>query len=408
MAKKENLPKGIRYVNGTYEARKMIKGHQITLHGQDPIVLKEELDREVERYKSGVVASLSEMTLNAWFEHWLTKYKAKEVKDVSVIQMRKKYKRTFGAFIGGMKVRDILPDNMQCAIDAMEKANIAASTICDARGMLAQCFDVAQSNKMITSNPAVAVTVPKKYVSSEEEIALTEKEQKLFRNELNDNWYKELFNVMLETGIRVGEAGGLTWDDIDFKNKEIHIRKSYHTSYNDGVKTEQFTSTKTVNSVRDIPFHGDMEDMLLSQKEKVDMLKKSLGKRYRALGTEFENVVFVTSMGSPCNRNIVEREIKKIIKRINEEAALQAMAQGKYPQPAIRNFHPHTLRHTFATRCAEQGVDVKVAQKLLGHANISVTLTIYTHVSPEWKKSEINKLHNDGNEQKPLTNMSHY
>lgn len=305
-------------------------------------------------------------------------------------------------------VKDILLDDIQCAIDGMEKANIAASTICDATGMLAQCLEIAMANGIIKFNPAVAVTVPKKYVSSEEEIALTEEEEKLFRDELNNNWYKELFNVMLDTGIRVGEAGGLTWDDIDFKNKVLHIGKSYHTSYNEGVKTEKFTLTKTVNSVRDIPFHGNMEEMLLKQKKKVETLKKSLGKRYRTKGTDFENLVFVTTMGSPCNRNTVEQEVKKIINRINQKAALQAIKHGQLPEPVIRDFHPHSLRHTFATRCAENDIDPKVTQKLLGHANISITLTIYTHVSPKWMKSEINKLHNGDKEQKPLTNMSHY
>ena len=56
------------------------------------------------------------------------------------------------------------------------------------------------------------------------------------------------------------------------------------------------------------------------------------------------------------------------------------------------NFHPHSIRHSFATRCAEKGVDVKVAYKLLGHSSITITMEIYQHVTDRLKSDEIKKL----------------
>ena len=60
----------------------------------------------------------------------------------------------------------------------------------------------------------------------------------------------------------------------------------------------------------------------------------------------------------------------------------------------IPHFYPHALRHTFATRCFEAGIDAKVVQKFLGHYSISITLDLYTHITNEKAKEDMNKLEN--------------
>ena len=150
------------------------------------------------------------------------------------------------------------------------------------------------------------------------------------------------------------------------------------------------TSPKTVNSTRSIPFIGEMRDMLKSQKVKQAELRKNLGEeRWRGKG-ELDNLVFTTGMGSPCNRYIVQKEIKKVLKRMREDEAVAAIAEHR-PERVIRDFHPHTLRHTFATRCFENEMKPKVVQKLMGHSNITVTLNIYTHVLENKMDEEIKK-----------------
>lgn len=102
----------------------------------------------------------------------------------------------------------------------------------------------------------------------------------------------------------------------------------------------------------------------MSQKKKQQALRRSLGDRWRGKD-EFENLVFTTGMGSPCNRYIVQKEIKKVLKRMREEEAANAIAENREVNE-IRDFHPHTLRHTFATRCFENKMEPKVVQKLMG------------------------------------------
>ena len=111
---------------------------------------------------------------------------------------------------------------------------------------------------------------------------------------------------------------------------------------------------------------------------------------YRVARLGKETLVFTTGMESPCSRYIVEKEIKKTIKRIREKEAVLAIQEHREPK-MIRDFHPHILRHTFATRCFENKMEPKVVQTLLGHSSISITLNIYTHVLDNKMDEEIKK-----------------
>lgn len=396
MSKKLNkqLPKGIREKNGSYEARAMINGFNICLHGKDLEALVQEFELAKEQARKNIDYRTSDMSLNEWFESWMNNVKSKKVKEVSIAPMKRSFNRTFGFYIGQMKLNDIRPMDVQLAINAMEKAGTAVSTMRDSLGRMRECMEFAVANRLISYNPCIVIEVPWPDKKTEEEIPFTQEEQNIFLNEvdLENNWYRELFYIMFLTGLRVGEIGGLHWSDVDFKNKCININCSLSCNYLDGVKTEQIVTPKTVNSYRKVPFMGEAEEMLLAQKKKVDALKIRLGKRWRA-SEELGDLVFVSGMGSPCSRYIVQKEINKVVKRINERNALEAVKSG-VKIDTFRHAHPHLFRHTFATRCFESGIEPKVVQALMGHSNISTTLNIYTHVLEEKRMQEVAKFGN--------------
>ena len=226
---------------------------------------------------------------------------------------------------------------------------------------------------------------------------MTQEEQNEFLNEVEDSWYKEMFYFIFLTGVRVGELGGLQWPDINFTRKITEINRSLSCSYYNGEKREILVTPKTVNSTRQIPFMGEIEEILKSQREKQASLKKELGDRWRGK-EELGDLVFTTSMGSPCTRYIVEKEIKKVIKRMREKEAVLAVQEHREPK-TIRDFHPHTIRHTFATRCFEKKMEPKVVQKLMGHSSISITMNIYTHVLENKMNEEIQKFGSANTEQ---------
>ena len=140
---------------------------------------------------------------------------------------------------------------------------------------------------MIAVNLCLIVEVPWTYRKAKEEIALTQEEQDVLLNEVEDSWYREMFYFMCLTGVRVGELGGLKWCDIDMDKQVIFIRRSLSCNYCNGVKREVLVTPKTVNSTRQIPFIGEMEEILKSQREKQLLSKKELVSRWRGK-EEFE------------------------------------------------------------------------------------------------------------------------
>ena len=83
-------------------------------------------------------------------------------------------------------------------------------------------------------------------------------------------------------------------------------------------------------------------------------------------------------MGSPVTHYVLEHDMRQLSKEINELELYNAQIQGR-DTIAFEYIHPHALRHTFATRCFEKGMSVETVQKIMGHANINMTIS-YTHV----------------------------
>ena len=390
MAKKK-LPKGISFNKGMYEARAMIHGHKIRLYGKDLDQLMTEFEMAKENLRNDLHDYTDRMTLDEWFNEWFDKVQARKIKSTSIAPMKNCYKRQFGNYIGRKRIKDIGPMDIQEVINAADNRNEVNSSTKEALTRLNKCFEYAVAGGILSRNPCTFVELPYRKEKAQEETPLSQREEEIFMREIDTSWYKEMFFFMCLTGVRVGELGGLCWSDIDFDRKVIRITHSLTSQYENGEKILLLNTPKTVNSFREIPFIGDMEDVLQSQKKKQRKCRKELGEeRWRSKG-ELNDLVFTSSLGSPCTRYIVQSELNKIVKRINENEAVNAIKEERIPQ-VFRHLHPHVFRHTFATRCFENGIEPKVVQKLLGHSNISITLNIYTHVLENKMSSELDKL----------------
>lgn len=168
--------------------------------------------------------------------------------------------------------------------------------------------------------------------------------------------------LCLYTGIRLGELCALTWKDIDWESGMMSITKTVSRTKNFSQgekKTELVVGTpKSRNSMRKIP----IPEFLLKLIEK------------RKLCDENDNVYILTGKNAPLD----PRNFQKLYKKLLTETHLPN-----------RKFH--AIRHTFATRGLELGVDIKTLSEILGHSNVSITLNIYTHSLIEQKKAAIEK-----------------
>ena len=196
---------------------------------------------------------------------------------------------------------------------------------------------------------------------------------------------------MLLTGRRIGEIGGLQWEDIDFVNKFIYVKRTLSYHYENGKRIRKLTSPKTENSVRKIPFFGETKAILEKQFEKIKRKQSDLGERWRK-PEDLGNLVFLTSMGSPIGRYSIESDMRYITKQITDMLNTEALYTGSTPRKFER-IHPHALRHTFATRCFEKGMTPRAVQEIMGHANYNTTVS-YTHVLDDVKAKEAERLGN--------------
>lgn len=379
--------------DGRYEARAKINGIDINIYGRNIKDVRKDFDEAKQKAENRIDIKRQQITLNEWFEEWFQKYKAPVVKSVSIFPMKSKYYNSFGRELGTMRVCDIRNIDIQDVINKMAEQGKASSTMREALGRVRECLESAKNNQLIGINPCFEVNVPwenkqvmRRFLSKDEQHKF------LAEVDIQHNWYREMFYIMFLTGMRIGEVGGLKWEDVDFKNKCININHSLHCSYEKGVKNIQLTTPKTHNSYRKIPFFGEAEEMYRSQKLKQEQLKKQLGDRFRCEG-EFDGLVFTTSMGSPVIRYHAEKEIKKIVVAINQREAFESVREQRLPVE-FANMYPHAVRHTFCSRCFEAGMEPKVVQGLMGHQHYSTTIDIYTHVTDDTYEKEIQKFGN--------------
>lgn len=115
------LPRGVREKNGSYEARAVVNGIRINLYGTDLNELMDEFEKAKESARDTLDYRKTRITLNEWFEECFSEVKQHRVKETSIAPMKNNFKRTFGFYIGSMKLKDIKPLDVQRALNEMER-----------------------------------------------------------------------------------------------------------------------------------------------------------------------------------------------------------------------------------------------------------------------------------------------
>ncbi len=233
--------------------------------------MKKNLAKAVDEVKrSSLLPSMdgNKITLSEWFEKWYSKYKAPTLKNGGSPSYKRRFLNYYGVRIGEKPLADIRQLHVQTAIADMLEAGRSSKSVREATGILQNCIEAAIANGLMTINPVVGVIVPK--CEKVERRVLSVEEQEIFLEYLDrtKSWYEEMYKFMLLTGMRVGEIGGLRWEDIDFAGKFIYVKRTLSYDYADGKKTLRMTSPKTENSVRKIPFFGETQSILEKQMEK--------------------------------------------------------------------------------------------------------------------------------------------
>ena len=169
-------------------------------------------------------------------------------------------------------------------------------------------------------------------------------------NKYENKTYKNIILLALYSGMRSGEILALKVNDIDFKNKIIHIQRTLTKDVK--AKTIIGENTKTINSLRDIKI--------------TTIIEKILNESMKMFRFNENNLVFCNSEGNVITNGMINSAFKRLCEKYNINKGFDV------------NFH--MLRHTYATTCIESGMPAKVVQKKLGHRDISITLNTYAEV----------------------------
>ena len=262
--------------------------------------------------------------------------------------------------LGSMPAKDITAEHLEQYLRELKKTGrcdhrggLSAKTVADIFFVLKSTLKLARRKYGFQDYHGVmevkGPTIPRRRIE-----VFTEKEVKKMSQILLADWNKNhatLF-LALNTGIRLGELCGLRWGDLDTEDNSIRIARAVQRIRMESRTRLVVQTPKTDSSQRIIPLHPQLMEKLLELRN-----------------TEDPKAYILSSANHPMDPRTIQYRFRKFLKD---------------HKLTLRNFH--VLRHSFASRCIEHGMDVKCLSEILGHANIKTTMQLYVHPSMAKKR----------------------
>lgn len=305
------------------------------------------------------------MKLNNWLEIWLDKYIKHMVKPVTYNRYKEIITQHINPVLGEIELSNLTAEILQdFVLEKLSQGNLknglglSKNSVVGIFGVLKHSLKQANFLEIIDKEYTKFVKLPQ--IQEKEVTAFEKWEQKKIENYCLKHRKQNYLGIVicLYTGIRLGELLALKWDDINFEKKLLIINKNVNYLKQNGVRQIVVSTTKTKCSNRAIPIPKTLLFILRKAK------KQSVSK-----------YVISTKLNNMLNFRSYQRTFEKILLRLDIKP---------------KNFH--ALRHTFATRALEMGIDIKSVAEVLGHKNPMITLNRYSHSLLAYKSDMMNKL----------------
>ena len=319
--------------------------------------------------RQGLSVDYQKNTFGIAFRHWLEHVQRHSIK-LSTYTKYESFHRLYIAECGlaGMRLIDIKASNIQAFYNGLLDKT-TAKNVHQIHKLLKVFFGYCLKADILIRTPLLAVELPKVPKESETNTALSDSDiEKLVKACKEDMKYFP-FVFACFTGLRSGELLALTFKDLDFKEDMISVNKSVGYLNVDGEFKPIVSDAKTAASIRRVPILAEIKPLLLSHISNARQI-------HRVLPISGDFLLFPSSAGIYREHSNFLQAFKRLCDRLGIE-------EGRTI---------HSLRHTFCTILARQGVSLLDASRLMGHSNVNITAKIYSHVSDADKKNAVQKL----------------
>lgn len=370
----------IRKKGNGYEGRITVEVNgvrkQVSVYDKSQRVVVEKMQELRKKRDDNYYIENKNITLEEWLKEWMRVYKKPYISPRTYQGYVEKSK-TILEHLGNMQLQKIELYHLQKFISDLQNEGKSPKSLRHYYSILKMCFDDAIMCRHISLNPTRNLKLPS--MRRKELNIMTKEEQLVFEGFMKKYRMGTAYIVLVNTGLRAGELSGLTWKDVDFENKALYVRRgmqkitTYDDDFNKIKRERKVTDVKTENSYRVVPMLDKVVRILQEYKKKVQTEQEELAE----LGEGFkeDDFIFKTKYNHPITSEYLRKTCQGICKSNN-----------------FRKVGIHELRHTFATRSIEAGIDLRVLQEILGHASYSTTADIYVHILGQVKLSQMNRL----------------
>lgn len=368
--------------DGRFEARLTIDGKRKSFYGNTKTQLKQKVKEHLQKIENGYKEP-KKIKLNDYIEYWLKTYKWNKIEPSSYSRLYSVYIHQIHDSIGKKMIGDITTKDIQGLIDERANPSVNKTKALSLSGLkkiihlLNPCFKKAVSEGIIHKNPCADVILPTKScvkVETKQQITLSDLEIEEFKSVALEKYkttgeYKSrdalVLLLILNLGLRVGEAIALRWSDFDISKELVYINKTLQSNIIEFDNGEVVENAKKYSRIKQAT-KTDSGIRVLKLNESALYYISEL-KGYDIRNNIKSPYLCSTSKGTLNNPRNLQRSLDRIIKRTS----------------ITENVSLHTLRHTFGSTLIRRGVGVEVVSKLMGHANINITYLKYIHVIKE-------------------------
>lgn len=335
-----------------------------------------EVKKKIREYnQSGTKIETKKISLQEYLSNWLKTYKRGTIKPSSYDAIERTATNHIFPNIGIIQLQEITATDIQTLLNDLKDKGYSYSTVKKVHDCLNAMFTHAAIADDVAKNPMLLVKMLAKsefetkeirYFSKEECTLIIEECSRQYNTGKPIYQYADAYILMLNTGIRLGEAIGLKKTDWNKNDNTLHIQRNIQSvskrdSNGNRVQGKQLVTntTKTYSGDRIIP------------------LNKAATEAIQRLCEQHPDAecIVCSSKGDMIPPERLERTFYRILKNVGiSQAGL------------------HSLRHTFASMLFKEEVDVKTISELLGHASIQITLNTYVHLIGKPKHTAVNKL----------------